>query len=101
MAASCISDQENFDNSDSEDDDDDNANEGNDGQKKIIIHETDGNLYHKKDLAASFLSNQETLLSIVGKPEDDIMNSGLKQFSDFCNQDNEIRGEPASNDETM
>ena len=37
----------------------------------------------------------------VGKPEDDIMNLGLKQFSDFCNQDNEIRGEPASNNETM
>ena len=69
-------------------------------KNRIIIHKTDGNLYHKKDLAASFLSNQETLLSTVGKPEDDIMNSGLKQFSDFCNQDNEIRGEPASNDET-
>ena len=70
-------------------------------KNRIIIHETDGNLYHKKDLAASFLSNQETLLSTVGKPEDDIMNSVLKQFSDFCNQDNEIRGELASNDETM
>ena len=29
-------------------------------KNRIIIHETDGNLYHKKDLAASFLFNQQT-----------------------------------------
>lgn len=51
-------------------------------------------------LAASFLSNLETSSSSSGKPEDDTMKLVLKQFWEFYNQDNEIRGEPASDGKT-
>ena len=71
LAARSTDDPENSDNSDSGEDD-----EVNDGQNRVTIHETDQSLYRETDLAASFLSPQETSSSSVatpGKPEDDPM----------------------------
>ena len=95
MVAESTYDPEYSDNSDSGEDD-----EVNDGQNRVTIHETDPSLYHETDLAASFLSHQETSSSSVattGKPEDDpIMGSVFKEFSESYNQANENRGEPTS-----
>ena len=67
--------------------------EVNDGRTRVTIHETDRRLYHETDLAAFFLSHQETSSSSVattGKPEDDpMMGSVFKEFSESYNQDNE------------
>ena len=72
---------ENSDNSDSGEDD-----EVNHGQNKVTILETDSSLYNETDLAASFLSHQETSSSLVAttcKPEDDpMMGSVFKEFSE-------------------
>ena len=73
--------------------------EVNDGRNRVTIHETDRNLYHETDLAASFLSHQETSSSSVattGKPEDDpMMGSVFKEFSESYNQANKNWLEPA------
>ena len=65
----------------------------NDGQNRVTIHEADCSLYHETNLAASFLSHQETSSSSVattGKPEDDpMMGSVFKEFSESYNQANE------------
>ena len=75
-----------------------------DGIGPLYIHETDCSLYHETDLAASFLSHQETSSSSVattGKPEDDpMMGSVFKEFSESYNQENENWGEPASEEVT-
>ena len=75
-----------------------------DGRNRVTSHETDRSLYHGTDLAASFLSHQETSLSSVattGKPEhDSMMGSVLKEFSESYNQANENCGEPASDEIT-
>ena len=71
LVARSTDDPENFDNSGSGEDD-----EVNDAWNRVTIHETDRSLYHETDLAASFLSHQETSSSSVvttGKPEDDPM----------------------------
>ena len=71
LVARSTDDPENFDNSGSGEDD-----EVNDGWNRVTIHETDRSLYHETDLAASFLSHQETSSSSVvttGKLEDDPM----------------------------
>ena len=99
LAARSTDDPENSDNSDSGEDD-----EMNDGQNRVTIHETDRSLYHETDLAASFLSHQETSSSLVattGKLEDDpMMSSVFKEFSESYNQDCENWGEPASEEVT-
>ena len=99
LVARSNDDPENSDNSDSGEDD-----EVNDGRNRVTIHETDRSLYHETDLAASFLSHQETSSSSVattGKPEDDpMMGSVFKEFSESYNQDNENWGEPASEEVT-
>ena len=71
LVARSTEDPENSDNSGSREDD-----EVNDGRNRVTIHETDRSLYHEIDLAASFLSHQETSSSSVaatGKSEDDPM----------------------------
>ena len=60
LVARSTDDPENSDNSDSGEDD-----EVNDGRNRVTIHETDRSLYHETDLAASFLSHQETSSSSV------------------------------------
>ena len=99
MLARSTGDSENPDHSDSGEDD-----EMNDGRNRITIHETDRSLYHETELAASFLSHQETSSSSVartGKPEDDtMMGSVFKEFSESYNQANENWGEPASDEVT-
>ena len=96
LIARSTDDPENSDNSDFEEDD-----EVNDGRNRVTtIHETDCSLYHKTNLAAFFLSHQETTSSSVaatGKPEDDpMMCSVFKEFSESYNQANEHWGELAS-----
>ena len=99
LAARSTDDPENSDNSDSGEDD-----EVNDGRNRVTIHETDQSLYRETDLAASFLSPQETSSSSVatpGKPEDDpMMGSVFKEFSESYNQDNKKWGELASEEVT-
>ena len=99
LVARSTDDPENSDNSDSGEDD-----EVNDGRNRVTIHETDRSLYHETDLAASFLSHQETSSTSVvtaGKPEDDpMMVSIFKEFSESYNQANENWGEPASEEVT-
>ena len=94
LVARSTDDPENSDNSDSGEDD-----EVNDGRNRVTIHETDRSLYHETDLAASFLSHQETSSSSVattGKPEDDpMMGSVFKEFSESYNQANKNWLEPA------
>ena len=71
LAARSTADPANCDNSDSREDD-----EVNDRWNRVTIHETDHRLYNEIDLAASFLSHQETSSSSVattGNPEDDPM----------------------------
>ena len=72
--------------------------EVNDGRNRVTIHETDRSLYHETDLAASFLSHQETSSSSVattGKPEDDpMMGLVFKEFSESYNQANKNWVEP-------
>ena len=71
LAARSTAEPENSDNSDSGEDD-----EENDRRNRVTIHETDRRLYNENDLAASFLSHQETSsfsVSTTGKPEDDLM----------------------------
>ena len=76
----------------------------NDGQNRVTIHEADCSLYHETNLAASFLSHQETSSSSVaatGKPEDDpMMGSVFKELSESYNQANEYWGELASAEAT-
>ena len=60
LAARSTADPENCDNSDSAKDD-----EENDRQNRVTIHETDHSLYNETNLAASFLSHQETTSSSV------------------------------------
>ena len=78
--------------------------EVNDGRNRVTIHETDCSLYHETDLAASFLSHQETSSSSVattGKLENDpMMGSVFKEFSESYNEDNENWLEPASEEVT-
>ena len=98
MVARSTDDPKNSDNSDSGKDD-----EVNDGRNRITIHETDRSLYHESNLAASFLSHQETSSSSVTttcNPEKDPIGSVFKEFSESYNQDNEDRGEPASEEVT-
>ena len=83
LAARSTADPENSDNSDS--------GEDNDRQNRVTIQEMDCSLYNKTDLAASFLSHQETSSSSVattGKPEDDPMMCSVF-FSESYNQANE------------
>ena len=71
LAARSTADPENSDNSDSGEDD-----EVNDRRNRVTIHETDRSFYNETDVAASFLSHQETSSSsaaTTGKPEDDPM----------------------------
>ena len=71
LVARSTDDPENSDNSDSGEDD-----EVNDGWNRVTIHEMDHSLYHETNLAASFLSHQDTSSSSVattGKSEDDPM----------------------------
>ena len=66
LVARSTDDPENPDNSGSGEDD-----EVDDGRNRVTIHETGRSLYHEIDLAASFLSHQETSSSSVattGKP---------------------------------
>ena len=95
LVARSTDDPENSDNTDSGEDD-----EVNDGRNRVTIDETDRSLYHETDLAASFLSHQETSSSSVattGKPEDDpMMGSVFKEFSKSYNQANKNWGEPAT-----
>ena len=66
LVARSTDDPENSDKSDSGEDD-----EVNDGRNRVTINENDRILYHETDLAASFLSHQETSSSSVattGKP---------------------------------
>ena len=99
LAARSTADPGDSDNSDSGEDD-----EENDRRNRVTIHETDCSLYNETDLAASFLSHQETSSSSVAttsKPEDDpMMGSVFKEFSESYNQANENWGEPASEEVT-
>ena len=94
LNARSTADPENSDNSDSREDD-----EVNDRRNRVTIHETDRSLYNETDLAASFLSHQETSSSLVattGKPEDDpMMGSFFKEFSESYDQANENWDKPA------
>ena len=99
LVARSTDDPENSDNSDSGEDD-----EVNDGWNRVTIHEMDHSLYHETNLAASFLSHQDTSSSSVatiGKPEDDpMMVSVFKEFSESYNQANENWGELTSEEVT-
>ena len=79
LAARSTADVENSDNSDSGEGD-----EENDRRNMVTIYEMDYSLYNEIDVADSFPSYQETLLSSVtttGKPEDDpMMGSVFKNF---------------------
>ena len=94
LTARSTADPGDSDNSDSGEDD-----EENDRRNRVTIHETDRSLYNETDLAASFLSHQETSSSSVAttsKPEDDpMMGSVFKEFSESYNQANKNWGEPA------
>ena len=85
LAARSTDDLESFDNSDSGEND-----EVNDGRNRVTIHETDCSPYNETDLAASFLSHQETSsssMATAAKPEDDLMvGSVFKEFSESSNQ---------------
>ena len=94
LTARSTADRKNSDNSDSE-----KGDEENDRRNVVTIYEMDYSLYNETDVAASFLSHQETSLSSVttaGKQEDDpIMGSVFKEFSESYNQANKNWGEPA------
>ena len=99
LAARSTADAENSDNSDSGEGD-----EENDRRNMVTIYEMDYSLYNEIDVAASFPSHQETLLSSVtttGKPEDHpMMDSVFKEFPESYNQANKNWGEPASEEVT-
>ena len=99
LAARSTADVENSDNSDSGEGD-----EENDRRNMVTIYEIDYSLYNEIDVAASFPSHQETLLSSVtttGKPEDDpMMGSVFKEFPESYYQANKNWGEPASEEVT-
>ena len=99
MAARSTADAENSDNSVSGEGD-----EENDRRNMVTIYEMDYSLYNEIDVAASFPSHQETLLSSVtttGKPEDDpMMGSVFKEFPESYYQANKNWGEPASEEVT-
>ena len=99
LAARSTADAENSANSDSGEGD-----EENDRRNMVTIYEMDYSLYNEIDVAASFPSHQETLLSSVtttGKPEDDpMMGSVFKEFSESYNQVNKNWGELASEEVT-
>ena len=99
LAARSTADAENSDNSDSGEGD-----EENDRRNMVTIYEIDYSLYNEIDVAASFPSHQETLLSSVtttGKPEDDpMMGSVFKEFPESYYQANKNWGEPASEEVT-
>ena len=98
LAARSIADPENSDNSDSGEDD-----EVNDRRNRVTKHETDRSSYNETDLAASFLSHQETSSSLVTtvKPEDyPMVSSVFKEFSESSDQANENWGQPASEEVT-
>ena len=99
LATRSTVDAENSDNSDSGEGD-----EENDRRNMVTIYEMDYSLYNEIDVAASFPSHQETLLSSVtttGKPEDHpMMDSVFKEFPESYNQANKNWGEPASEEVT-
>ena len=99
LAAKSTADPKNSDNSDSGEGD-----EENDRRNMVTIYEMDYSLYNEIDVAASFPSHQETLLSSVtttGKPEDDpMMGLVFKDFPGSYNQANKNWGEPASEEVT-
>ena len=99
LAARSTADRKNSDNSDSE-----KGDEENDRRNMVTIYEMDYSLYNEIDVAASFPSHQETLLSSVtttGKPEDHpMMDSVFKEFPESYNQANKNWGEPASEEVT-
>ena len=99
LAARSTADVENSDNSDSGEGD-----EENDRRNMVTIYEMDYSLYNEIDVAASFPSHQETLLSSVtttGKPEDHpMMDSVFKEFPESYNKANKNWGEPASEEVT-
>ena len=99
LAARSTVDPGNSDNPDSGED-----GEENDRHNRVTIHETDRSLYNETDLAASFLSHQETSSSsaaTTSKPEDDpMMGSFFKEYSESYNQANENCGELASEEVT-
>ena len=99
LAARSTAVPENSDNSDSG-----QVDEENDKRNRVTIHETDRSLYNETDLAASFLSHQETSSSsevTTGKPGDDpMMGSVFKEFSESYNQVNEKCEEPVSEEVT-
>ena len=94
LAARSTADAENSDNSDSGEGD-----EENDRRNMVTIYEMDYSLYNEIDVAASFPSHQETLLSSVtttGKPEDQPEDSVFKEFPESYNQANKNWGEPVT-----
>ena len=99
LAARSTAHPKNSDNSDSGEDD-----EENDKRNRVTIHETDCSLYNENNLAASFLSDQETSWSsaaTAGKPEDGpIIDSIFKEFSESYYQANENWGELVSEEVT-
>ena len=99
LAVRSTFDPENSDNSDSGEDD-----EENDRQNRVTVHEMNHSLHNETDLAASFLSHQETSSSSVattGKPGDDpVMGSVFKEFSEYYNQANKNWGELTSEEVT-
>ena len=78
--------------------------EENDRWVRVTVYETDHYLYNETDLAASFLSHQETSSSAVataGKQDDDpMMGSVFKELSESYSQTNENWGELASEEAT-
>ena len=99
LAARSTADVENSDNSDSGEGD-----EENDRRNIATIYEVDYSLYNEIDVAASFLSHQETSLSsttATGKQEDDpMMVLVFEEFSESYNQANKNWGEPTSEEVT-
>ena len=99
LAARSTADAENSDNSDSGEGD-----EENDRRNIATIYEVDYSLYNEIDVAASFLSHQETSLSsttATGKQEDDpMMVLVFEEFSESYNQANKNWGEPTSEEVT-
>ena len=99
LAAKSTADPKNSDNSDSGEGD-----EENDRRNIATIYEVDYSLYNEIDVAASFLSHQETSLSsttATGKQEDDpMMVLVFEEFSESYNQANKNWGEPTSEEVT-
>ena len=99
LAAMSTADSKNSDNSDSGEGD-----EENDRRNIATIYEVDYSLYNEIDVAASFLSHQETSLSsttATGKQEDDpMMVLVFEEFSESYNQANKNWGEPTSEEVT-